>query len=281
MRSSLLLAAALALQATSTQPSFEVASVKQNKSGTGFVQIAAPGGQFKATNVPLRMLIRNAYQLQDFQIIGAPSWVDTDRFDINAKAEGDPGPAVVAPGQPGPIMLMIRSLLADRFKLKVHTETREMPIYALVLTRSDGKLGSALNRSTTDCAALRAASRNAPPPVPAPGERMMCGMRIAPGMISGGGIPLSQLATQLSVSVQRIVVDKTGLGGDYDFDLKWTPDQLPQGTPPPGAPPLPPIDPNGPSIYTAVQEQLGLKLDSQRGPVNVLVIDGVEHPTED
>ena len=104
---------------------------------------------------------------------------------------------------------------------------------------------------------------------------------MAPGQMSGGGNPLSQLATTLSQWVQRVVVDRTGLAGDFDFDLTWTPDQIPQGPPPPGAPALPAIDPNGPSIYAAVQEQLGLKLDSQKGPVDVLVVDSVEHPTED
>jgi uncharacterized protein (TIGR03435 family) len=94
-------------------------------------------------------------------------------------------------------------------------------------------------------------------------------------------MPLSQLATILSPFVQRVVVDRTGLTGNFDFDLTWTPDQLPQGPPPAGAPPLPAIDPNGPSIFTAVQEQLGLKLDSSRGPVDVFVIDNVEPPTPD
>ena len=108
-------------------------------------------------------------------------------------------------------------------------------------------------------------------------------MRIGPGNIAANGQPMSQLATTLSIWVNRTVVDRTGLTGSFDLDLSWTPEQLPQGRgePPPGAPPLPPIDPNGPSIFTAVQEQLGLKLDSQRGPVEVLVIDSVEQPTED
>ena len=106
---------------------------------------------------------------------------------------------------------------------------------------------------------------------------------IGPGNISSGGQPISQLATMLSTFVNRTVLDRTGLTGAFDLTLNWTPEQLPQGRgePPPGAPPLPPIDPNGPSIFTAVQEQLGLKLDSQRGPVEVLVIDSVEQPTAD
>jgi uncharacterized protein (TIGR03435 family) len=118
-------------------------------------------------------------------------------------------------------------------------------------------------------------------------------MMVGPGRIMGGGMPLSQLATTLSQSVGRIVQDKTGLTGAYDFTLVFTPDQMPQGPggagggvalgvgPPPGAPALPPIDPNGPSVFTALQEQLGLKLESARGQVNVLVIDRAERPAEE
>lgn len=264
-------------------PAFEVASVKPNKSGDGRVMLGIqPGGRFTATNVPLRMLIRNAYLLQDSQLVGGPDWITSERFDIVAKAEGNPAPT--QPGTAGPIQLMMRTLLAERFKLTVHQDKRELPIYALVLARSDGRLGPQLRPSTVDCAAMFAArGRSGGPPLapPAPGERPICGMRIGPGQMAGGGFPLSQLTTTLSQFVQRIVVDRTGLTGNFDLDLTWTPDQMPQGPPPPGAPPLPPIDPNGPSIFTALQEQLGLKLDSQRGPVDVLVIDHVEQPSPD
>lgn len=107
---------------------------------------------------------------------------------------------------------------------------------------------------------------------------------MSPGQMAGGGMPLSQFANTLSQFVQRVVTDHTGLAGNFDFDLTWTPDNLPQGAPPGGGPPLVngvAIDPNGPSIFTAVQEQLGLKLDSRKGPVDVLVIDSAEHPIED
>ena len=266
-------------------PQFEVASVKPNKSGDWRVMMSIqPGGRMTATNATLSMLIRNAYQLQDFQIIGGPGWMTSDHFDINAKAPddalGDPFRADEL-GQPSRGQLMLRALLAERFKLDVHTENREMPIYALNLARSDGKLGPALQRSTTDCAAAIAGARGRgamPPPGPQPGGRLACGIRIAPGNMSVGGSNLAQFANSLSMFVGRIVVDRTGLTGNFDFNLTWTPDQMPQR--PPGAPELPPVDPNGPSIFTAVQEQLGLKLDSQRGPVSVLVIDRVEHPTE-
>jgi uncharacterized protein (TIGR03435 family) len=264
---------------------FEAASVKPNKSGGNQVSIGIqPGGRFNAVNVPLRFLIRNAYQLQDFQLVGGPGWVATDRFDVIAKAEGDLPPA--PPGTAGPVQIMLRNLMADRFKLRVHRETREMPIYALVLARADGRLGPRLTPSTVDCAARGRARGGAPPAIPLPTDRPVCGMRTGPGSMAGGGFPLSQLAASLSPFAQRIVIDRTGLTGNFDLDLTWTPDQIPQGGGgpgglPAGVPPPPPIDPNGPSLFTAVQEQLGLKLESVRGPVDVLVIDSVEQPSAD
>jgi uncharacterized protein (TIGR03435 family) len=266
-----------------TIPTFEVASVKPNKSGDGRMMLGIqPGGRFTATNVPLRTLIRNAYQLQDFQIVGGPGWIASDRFDILAKAEGNLPPAPPG-GPPGPLQLMLRALLAERFSLVVHEDTRELPTYALVLARADGKLGPQLRGSDIDCAQMAGARGRGGPPVaaPQPGERPPCGIRIGPGQMSAGGLPLSQFATALSPFVQRVIVDRTGLAGNFDVDLRWTPDQMPQGAPPPGAPPLPPINPNGPSIFTAVQEQLGLKLESERSPVSVLVIDKVEQPMPD
>jgi uncharacterized protein (TIGR03435 family) len=275
-------AAPKAQQPVSPNLAFEVASVKPNNSGENFISFRnQPGGRFTASNAPLRELIRFAYQLQNFQIVGAPDWASSQRFDIVAKAEGDIQPT--APGTPGPIQIMMRNLLVERFGLKARSETREMPRYDLVLARSDGRLGAQLTKSTTDCQAIFAAARRGggPPAPPAPGERPQCGMRIGPGVLSGGAFPLSQLATALSPMVQRVIIDRTGLTGLFDIELKWTPDQFPQGAPPPGAPALPPIDPNGPSIFTALQEQLGLKLEATRGPVDVLVIDSVSQPTPD
>lgn len=268
-------------------PAFEVASVKPNKSGTPFIQLGGGPGQFNATNVPLRLLIQNAYQVQPFRLIGGPGWIGEDRFDIRAKP-----PEGFTP-DPGRMQLMLRALLADRFKLAVHTETREMPIYNLVLARSDGKLGPKLEPSKVDCTAMFAGRGRAagagpppgpPPAPPAPGQRPECGAFFRPGGIAAGGLPISQLTQMLAQQAGRIIVDKTGLTGSYAFTLDYTPDQMPQfpgGAPPPGAPPLPPIDPNGPSLFTALQEQLGLKLDADKGPVEVIVIDHVEQPTPD
>lgn len=270
----------------SPAPAFEVASIKPNNSGDGRVMMQQqPGGRFTATNIPLRLLIRNAYQLQDFQIVGAPSWINSERYDIVAKAEDGTPPETPSLDRTGPnrIQLMIRSLLAERFQLVAHDETRELPIYALVLARSDGKLGPELRKSEVDCNAVFAAGRGRgmPPPPPGPpqaGERPQCGIRIGMGNLAMGGTPLSQFANSLAMFVGRTVQDKSGLTGNYDVTLTWTPDQMPQR--PPGAPEPPPADPNGPSIFTALQEQLGLKLDSQKGPVSVLVIDRVERPKE-
>ena len=265
---------------------FEVASVKPNKTGDPRVMLGMqPGGRMTATNVPLRLLIRNAYQLQDSQLVGGPSWVANDRFDIVAKAEGNLPPQM--PGSLGPMQYMMRNLLKERFKLVMHKETRELPVFSLVLARNDGRLGPQLKKSDVDCAALAAARgrAGAPPPMPpAPGERLQCGMRIGGGQLSGGGFPVAELARTLSQLTGRMVIDRTGLTGPYDIDLSWTPDPNqfggPLGPPPPGFTP-PPIDPNGPSIFTALQEQLGLKLDSDKGPMEVMVIDSVEPPTPD
>jgi bla regulator protein BlaR1 len=280
--------------ANSATPSFEVASVKPNKSGERRVMIQSqPGGRFVATNVTLRQLINTAYRLQEFQLVGAPAWIDDDHFDIVAKAAGDlPESGLV--GGPGAMQPRLQSLLAERFKLVAHHETQDHPIYALALAHSDGKLGPQLRPSEVDCQAVAAAARARggppplppPPPPPQPGKRPTCGISGGLAHITAGGTSLPMLATMLSQQLRRIVVDRTGLTGIFDFDLQWTPDQLPP--PAPGIPADRPllinggeVDPNGPSLFTAMQEQLGLKLESTREPVDVLVIDSVEQPTPD
>lgn len=270
-------------------PAFEVASVKPNKSGEGFIRFGMqPGGRFTAQNVPVRELIRFAYNVQPFQIEGGPGWMNSDRFDVTAKAEGEVAPA--APGQNGPIQQMMRSLMEDRFKLRVHRETKEMPIYALVLARSDGRLGTQIEPSTVDCAAQRGRGAGAaggrgpgggpPPGPPKPGERPQCGMFMGPASVGAGDVGIEQLAQLLSGRVNRVVLDKTGLAGRYSFNLEFTPDQAPPGGFQLNGAPVS-INPDGPSLFTALQEQLGLKLDAQRGPVETLVVDSVEQPTPD
>jgi bla regulator protein blaR1 len=265
--------------AAASTATFEVASVKANKSGDGRVMISMPPtGRYTATNVPLRLLLQQSYELQPFQIVGGPNWISSDRFDIVGKA-----PDGFTPDQLRP---MVRALLADRFKLKSHLETREMPIYELVLARADGKLGPNLTPSKSDCKAVMAQRRGGPPPAPPqPGQTPECSMMLGAGNLNAGGMEIAQLARSLGPLVNRIVNDKTGLKGEYDFQLTFSPDGRGGFPGIPGGPPAgidaPAADPNRPSLFTALQEQLGLKLDSQRGPVEVLVIDSVEQPTED
>jgi uncharacterized protein (TIGR03435 family) len=269
------------LDAQTTNPTFEVASVRPNKTGDGRIMFGLqPGGRFNATNVPLRLLLRQAFNVQESQIIGGPDWIGSDRFDIVAKAPEGPFTADV-------MRPMLQSLLAERFKLVVHNETREMPIYALVKARADGKLGPNLAPAAVDCAAVMRGRRGGgpPPAPPQPGQKLECGFMIGPGRLNAGGVPLSNLAQTLSPQVGRIVLDKTELTGNYDFELTYSFEGLgsvfPGGGPPlvNGAPA--PVDPNMPNLFTALQEQLGLKLDSQRGPVDVIVIDSVEQPVAD
>jgi bla regulator protein BlaR1 len=258
-------------QADATSPAFDVASIKSNKAGDGQMMMQIqPGGRMNLSNVTLRLMIRNASRIQEFQIVGGPDWLALDRFDITAKAEGNPSA--------DQMRLMFQKLLEERFKLKTHHETRELPVYSLVMARSDGTKGAQLRPSQVDCSAFRGSG-----PPPGPGQAPpQCGFRIGPGTINAQGVTMAALVSTLSMRLNRVVLDRTGLSGNFDIDLTWTPDQnqMPQGAPPPGAPDLPPIDPNGPSIFTAVQEQLGLKLESTKGPVEVLVIDHVERPTE-
>lgn len=255
---------------------FEVASVKPNKSGDQRTMIQMPPtGRFTATNIPLRFLLRQAYAVQDFQIVGGPNWLASDRFDIVAKPpDGMTGPEQIRP--------MLRALLAERFKLVTHNETREMPIYSLVVARADGKLGPKLSDAKVDCEARLSAARRGGPPLdfPAPGQPIECGFMMGPGNMNVGGMPMLELARSLSPIVGRIVIDKTGLKGRYDFQMTYAPEGRGFGAGPVGAD-APPVDPNTPSLFTALQEQLGLKLESERGSVDVVVIDRVEQPSED
>ena len=254
-------------------PAFEVASVKPNTSGDGRVLMSPqPGGRLNLVNVPLRLMIRYAYRVQDFQVVGGPDWLSTARFDVVAKAEG---------GNPSQedLQLMLRSLLADRFKLVVRPDKREMPTYSLVPARADGKTAAQLRKSDANCGPA-----TAPSAPPAPGQLPSCGSMLGFGNLKARGSTMAALASTLSTFAGRIVVDRTGLAGGYDVDLNWTPDQIPR---PAGGGDQPvqvngvTVDPNGPSLFTALQEQLGLKLESTKGQVDVLVVAHAEKPAED
>lgn len=277
-----------AAQAPATER-FEVASIRRTATPIGRMGAQQePGGRFVATNLSLRDLIELAYKVRTFQVIGGPSWLGTDRFDIVAKAERE-----LPPFNPtddiGPLDRMLQALLTERFELAVRRENREMPIYALVKARSDGLLGERLRESSTDCAAIFAERARGAQPAQGPlmaGDRPSCGMVIAPWSIRIGGSPIAQLATVLSRMTSRLVIDRTGLTGNYDVDLQWTPQGVRINAPPPAdAPtppvPAPPIDPNGAPLETAIQEQLGLKLEPERAPVAVLIVERAEPPQPD
>jgi len=265
------------IRASQAPLAFEVASVKPNNSGGFAKEIGpAPGGRFRAMNVSTRDLIAFAYGIAQnspaIRILGAPRWVDDNRYDINASVTGA--------WTPDQMREMVRTMLVDRFKLVAHGETRDMPTYALVVA---SERAPRLRRSEVDQAACNerraAIQRREPVPPPVPGAPPICGTgRTIPGTISAIGLSIESLSTSLARFVDRIVTNRTTLTGLWDFELTWTPDQLPEL--PPGAPPIN-VDPNGPSIFTALQEQLGLKLESTRGPVDVVVIDTVEKPTPD
>jgi uncharacterized protein (TIGR03435 family) len=259
---------------------FEVVSIKRNTSGGPARSLIQPGGRLSAVNTPVFQIVRQAYDVLPFQVLNAPDWVTSERYDILAKApEGVAVMRSIAP--------LLRSLLHDRFTFEAHTETREMPIYELVVARQDRRLGAGIQPSPVDCtASMMAPARRqgsdggagAPSP---PSDEPPCAQLGTPGRYVMRGFPLSQLARILGSPVNRLVVDKTGLAGTWNLVLEFTPDQMPNiasGALPPGVT-LPP--PDAPSLFTAIQEQLGLKLESARGPVDVLVVDRIERPSED
>jgi uncharacterized protein (TIGR03435 family) len=260
------------MSAAQTAPQFEVASIKPaapDERGS-FIRYLA-GGKLNITNFTLKQMIMNAWGVQPFQIVGGPPWLESSRFDINAKPEKPP-----AEGQ---IPLMLQKLLQDRFQLVIRHETREMPIYAIVLARKDGKLGPMLIESK-DGACVKYDDDH-PPPRSEPGKPpvMGCGsFMMGRNQVRGIASEVKSLEL-LSRMLGRTVIDKTGLKGTYDIHVEWTPDENPAGQSPAGAD-RSAVPEGGPSIFTALQEQLGLKLESQKGPVELLMIEKAEKPTE-
>lgn len=269
-------------------PTFEVVSVKRSANASAPVSISTPPGRYVATGVPLRLLVNSAYRLAPDQYIGLPNWSESDRFDVSAKAPDG--------AKPDELQRMLQSLLAERFKLVAHMETRDAPIYALVMARDDRRLGPQIARSTIDCGPILAARQaeargRGPAPVRVPvlgqNERPVCGIRATRRQTSGGATlngyiagntTIARLAEQFRGELRRLVVDRSGLTGEFDFDLQYAPPRELPTAPPAGATP---VTDEGPSLFTALQEQLGLKLESTRGPVEYLVIERVERPTED
>jgi uncharacterized protein (TIGR03435 family) len=277
---------------------FEVASVKVHPPPITMVGISNRGGRFIVTGFSLKMLVGRGYGVPDLKIVGAPAWADSERYDIEAKAPGDTAP--------GPVQPMIQALLADRFQLKVHKETRDLPVYELTVPKNGSKMKLSADQTPPAPLAGRGPGPEAGPggipgargPLgPSPGgpgggpgpfdagprPRGAMGFATNQGhfVFEGSAIPVSALVNALQQRVDRPIVDKTGLNGLFDIRLEWAPGAE---SPPlpftqnPDAPPPPPVE--GPSVFTAIQEQLGLKLESAKGPAEVIVIDSAQKPSE-
>jgi uncharacterized protein (TIGR03435 family) len=254
-------------------PVFEVVSVKQDKSESGMIRVMTKPDGYSATNISLKMLVQAAYGIREDLISGAPGWADSARYDIDAKVAG-PDVDELKKLSNEQRRSMLKPLLEERFKLKVHTETKQLPIYELVLAKGGSKLKEATPGDTY------------PNGFKGPDGAAHGGMvRMSHGQLTGQAVPIATLVNLLSQRLQRTVTDKTELTGKYDLELNWTPAEGEGGgiaRPQAGSEQQdtsPPID-SGPSLFTALQEQLGLRLQSSKGPVETLVIDHVEMPTE-
>jgi len=255
---------------------FEVVSIKLSDASAE-PRLGMTPGRLDVAGAPLRVLVAMVFPLGQGRVIGWPDALDAERYTISAKM---PDGAPQAARQ-----VAIRNLLKDRFNLVTHQETREVPIYNLVLARSDGRLGPALKESSPECQAvakeyLLAVRGGAPQQVPPAAVTQCISFMPGIGALGANGASIGSLVNLFPQFVGRPVIDRTGLTALYDLTLKWAPEAIPSSL---GLPqvPEPPADPNAPDIFTALQEQLGLKLENGRGPVEVIVIDRLEKPTLD
>ena len=259
----LLVAATASAQNPATQ-GFDAASIKRNVSGSDFAEGGfQPGGRIAAVNVTLRNLVIAAYGMPSDRIEGGPDWVNTARFDV--VAVGNQNSSV------GETREMLRLLLADRFRLTTRTETRERPTFALVPTRSDGRPGPELRATSAECKAKRVSPEDQPPPTAPPDpDDLSCGsIGFRGGLLAGRAVSMTQLANSLSGFAGREVIDRTGLDGFYDFTLRFSSRAVSTER----------TDP--PEIFTALREQLGLRLNAEQGPVRVLVMVTAIQPNLD
>ena len=254
--------AALPLAAQSDAPRFDVASVRPagGSSGTSTWGVL-PSGRFVATNSQLRMLIWNAYGATPDRLLGGPDWIDSERFDILGSAPAGTSESTM--------LTMLQTLLADRFRLVLRKEARETAVYSLVIAQNDGRSDKAL--LPVDC---KTDSKAVVRKGDAPACSWLLIGKAGTGMVTyqSGGVNLDELAKTLTRRVGRPVINRTGLAGEFQFELSWLQDM-------PAAAAAPAAANDGPSLFTALQEQLGLKLESSRGPVEFLVIESVERPT--
>ena len=248
------------VQSRPRRPVFEVASVRvhdPNDSKEKNNYQAYPGGRFTSSNASLWMLIHYAFQLQPYQITGIPGWIKSEHYDVDAK------PAEAHPNFDD-IPLMLQGVLEDRFQLKYHWETREQRVYDLVVIKP-GKLSTSILKG--DC----------PPPFSNPDwlpkDAPCGGLANSPGHTKGYNLTASELAGSLSWLLSKPISDKTNLAGRYDVELQWTPESIEMGSDASS-------EQEAPNIFTAIQEQLGLKLQQAKGPVRVFVIDHVEKPSD-
>jgi uncharacterized protein (TIGR03435 family) len=275
-------------QQRSPSPAFEVVSVKPNQSGDSGSQLRVePGGRVTWTNTTLSAMVNAAYQRFQWdsrEIVGGPDWFDKARFDVIAQAPGGL-PRPDADGFPSRLLAMLRAVLADRFRLVAHWETREGPVYNLVLDRADRRLGPKLVPAAVDCAKVADATLAGTPPPPRPGRGRECNFSFTTeaqaGSLQGNAVTMAVLGRFLTAQgVEREVVDRTGLSGTFDIDLLHLPEHSVGGIPPDQLA-LDPRFQGRPRLVTALREQLGLKLEPSRAPVEVLVIDSIERPTPD
>jgi len=259
-------------------PAFEVTSIKPNHTANPREFIQFPAGRLTATAVTTKTLIQFAYNLQDFQISAGPNWVGANRYDVDAKEDESTARALQnsTPFQRADqIRLLLQALLADRFALKLTHQYKEVPTYALVVAKDGPKLSQTTLMEPEGSSAAQGQSPKGP--------RIGITGR---GQINGTGVPVNLLAELLSRQLGRRVVDKTGLSGNYDFTLQWTPDETQPQAPSASEGDAARLSSSSPapasadaSLFTALQEQLGLRLESQRGSVDVVVIDHIEEPS--
>jgi bla regulator protein blaR1 len=260
---------------------FEVVSIKPSDP-FAVPRMSLSPGRYNVAGVSVLGIISDAFRVPPNRITGLPDWGSKERYTVVAKApEGTPSTDANA------LFIMLANLLKDRFRLAAHTETREMPVYNLVFARNDKRFGPAFKESSAECrATLAARDEEVRRGARAAGRLLQneCeSVRINPGGTAIlGGVRSDMFARILTPYVGRPLIDKTGLTSYYNVTLKWTPEVRSASLAPPGLPPgMPPLDPDAPNLFTAVQEQLGLKLENARAPLDVVVIDSVEHPTPD